>query len=63
MAEQRYAIVEAGEVTNVIVWDSEAEPKWAPGEGAEAIACPEEVSVGWTFNDGAFAPAPEIDDA
>ena len=54
---KRYAIVSGGQVVNVTLWDGETE--WAPPEGQEAIPCPEEVGIGWSYADGDWtAPEP-----
>lgn len=50
-----YAIVEAGKVTNVTLWDGVT--PWAPAFG-EAVPCPDNVGVGWTY-DGETWTAPE----
>lgn len=56
----RYVIVDisTGMVTNMIVWDGEAE--WAPEEGSVAIQS-EDAQTGWTYADGVFTspPVPE----
>lgn len=56
-----YALIEAGAVTNVIVWDGKA--SWAPPAGVQAVAVPADVPVcpGYTYKAGKFAapPVPE----
>jgi len=47
----RYAIVINGAVANVVIWDGVAQ--WTPDQG-EAVACPDEVGIGWTY-DGEFS--------
>jgi hypothetical protein len=54
---ERYAIVEAGLVINVVLWDGDIEA-WSPPEGTEAIQCPDEVGISWTYADGEWV-APE----
>ena len=52
-----YAILSAGTVTNVIVWDGN-EP-YAPDEGSTVLSVPPEVGIGWTFDgDTWIAPPP-----
>lgn len=43
----RYAVVDQGEVTNVVEWDGETE--WKP-ESGRSIACPDHVGIGWTHH-------------
>jgi len=50
-----YAIIEAGKVTNITLWDGVS--AWTPAAG-EAVACPENVGIGWTY-DGQTWTAPE----
>ncbi|MGQ7792909.1 hypothetical protein ACUN0C_10915 [Faunimonas sp. B44] len=52
----RYAVVEDGVVTNVVLWDSET--PWAP-EAGEAIACPIDVGIGWACDGEGFRPPPD----
>ena len=47
----RCAIVENGTVVNVILAE-------APDEALGWIACPDEVSIGWSYVDGEFSPPP-----
>jgi hypothetical protein len=62
MAEQRYAVVEDGVVANVVVWDADDQPGWAPQIGA-AVPCPPEVGCGWTSDGSNFhPPAPSADE-
>jgi hypothetical protein len=54
-----YAIIEQGKVTNVTLWDGIT--PWTPAAG-EAVACPENVGIGWTYDGQTWAapePAPE----
>lgn len=44
----RYAIVEQGVVTNVILWNGE--DPYSPPEGALFIEAPDEVSIGYGWN-------------
>ena len=53
----KYAIIENGTVTNVTLWDGTTE--WSPPEGSIAVACPDEVGPGWTY-DGTNFTAPPI---
>ena len=50
----KYALIEAGTVTNVIVWDGKA--GWAPPSGVQAVAVPDDapVSLGSRYEDGEF---------
>ena len=52
----KYAIIENNEVTNVTLWDGVTE--WSPPEGSIAVACPDEVGPGWTYEDGTFVAPP-----
>jgi len=57
----KYAIIENNEVINVTLWDGVS--KWSPPEGTIAVACPDEVGPGWTYNGSTFsppAPAPVV---
>lgn len=57
MAEaRRYAVVEDGTVTNVVMWDGAT--KWAPGAG-QAVPCPDDVEIGWLWDGGSFQAGPE----
>ena len=52
----KYAIIEAGIVTNIVVADAEY------AELQSWISMPETVEIGWSYVDGAFVdlrPAPE----
>ena len=51
----KYAIIEQGKVTNITLWDGVS--AWTPAAG-EAVACPENVGIGWTY-DGETWAAPE----
>lgn len=50
-----YAVVSAGVVINVVVWDGETE--WSPETGA-AIETDGSVGIGWLYHDGTFSPPP-----
>ena len=45
----RYAIVENGKVVNVVLSDAD----YAEQQGW--VACPDEVSIGWTYDGSSFA--------
>lgn len=49
----RYAIVENGVVTNVILWDGIAPYSPLSGEVVGPIA--DDVAIGWTYSNGTFA--------
>lgn len=49
----RYAIVEDGTVTNIVLWDGETE--W--GGADKAVPCPDGVNIGDRYEDGEFIPA------
>ena len=55
----RYAIIENNEVTNATLWDGVTD--WFPPEGTIAVACPDDVGPGWTYENGTFIapPVPE----
>lgn len=52
----RYALVDAGVVVNVILWDGNTET-WQPAEGqaAELLPANSTVDVGWTYDGTKFA--------
>lgn len=51
---KRYAIVEDGVVTNIVLWDGIAEWKH-PGQAIDASAKENEfIGVGWTYDGEAF---------
>jgi len=50
-----YAIIEQGKVTNVTLWDGIT--PWTPAAG-EAVACPENVGIGWTYDGTDWTPPP-----
>lgn len=63
---QTYAIVDAGKVTNIILWDGD-NTQWQPGKNAKAVVVPDGVrpDIGWAYASGAFvappaSPAPEL---
>lgn len=51
-----YALVQGGEVVNVIVWDGESE--WTPPTGQTAVAIPDgsEAAIGWSYDGTNFEP-------
>lgn len=55
----QYAIIEAGIVANVVLWDGNAE-NWQPPSGATAIAIPvgQVVNPGYTWNGAIFSAPP-----
>lgn len=52
----KYAIVEQNTVTNITLWDGVT--PWTPPVGTEAVACPDNVGIGWTY-DGSNWTEPE----
>lgn len=55
-----YAIVQAGMVINVVVWNGDTE-EWQPPEGTTAIKVTDETGpayIGFPFADGHFTPPP-----
>lgn len=54
MAElKRYAIIQAdGRVWSATMWDGVT--PWEPLPGMTAVECPEEVGVGWVYENGEF---------
>ncbi|MFM0213745.1 hypothetical protein PQQ96_40890 [Paraburkholderia sediminicola] len=57
MTIQNYALIEAGVVANVIVWDGDTE-NWEPPAGQIAVVIPDApagISIGWTYNGSTFA--------
>lgn len=59
MTINRYAIVENGMVTNVILWDGNTET-WQPPMGSTANLLPNDspVGPGWTFDGTDYAGPP-----
>jgi hypothetical protein len=48
--EKTYAIIEEGKVTNVVVWDGEAE--WEDSD--KAVEVQGNAGIGWDYKDGKF---------
>lgn len=62
MEVSTYAIIEAGVVTNIVLWDGSAD--WVPPEGATAIdigAISTPVSIGYLWSNGAFSAPVKAD--
>lgn len=58
--DNRYAVVVAGKVVNVVVWDGVA--PWQPAEG-EVVPLTGSAGIGWDYTDGVFTDnRPEQDD-
>jgi hypothetical protein len=58
--EQTYAVVVAGKVVNVVVWDGVSD--WQPSEGD--VVPLTEGGIGWDYADGTFTdnrPVPDDD--
>lgn len=57
----RYAIIESGTVTNVVIWDGEAECAAIPADAVK-LDDGSPVGPGYTFEGTSFAapPAPEL---
>lgn len=60
---KRYAIVASGAVLNIVLWDGKPPKKvgglvfgWSPPAGTEAVECPEDVGLGWTYENGEWSP-------
>lgn len=53
----RYAVVSAGVVVNVVLWDGVT--PWEPVSG-EPVACGDTVSIGWTYDGDTFADPNEV---
>jgi hypothetical protein len=47
----RYALVQAGKVSNVVVGE---------GLGSPFIACPASVGIGWSYDGSSFSPPPPV---
>lgn len=56
----RYAMIRDGQVVNVILWDGEAD--WTPDPDFTVIDCPDEVGIGWTWDDGFIPPPVPVED-
>jgi len=52
----KYAIIENNLVVNII----EAEPEFIEAHGLNAVAYTDEASIGATYKDGIFTPAPSV---
>jgi hypothetical protein len=52
----KYAIIEQNKITNITLWDGVT--PWTPPADTEAVACPENVGIDWTY-DGTNWTAPE----
>jgi len=51
----KHAIIMDGRVVNIVLWDG-VEP-WSPPNGGTLIMeCPDNVGIGWTYEDGEFSP-------
>lgn len=53
---KRYAMIRAGRVENVVLWDGDAE--WRPGPDWFVLDCPDYVGPGWTYVGDDFIPPP-----
>lgn len=60
MAE-RWAMIRAGVVENVCLWDGDLNT-WQPPEGIEMQPATDECGIGWTWDGQAFA-APVAEEA
>jgi hypothetical protein len=47
----RYALIVSGVVVNIAIWNGVSD--WEPADML-VIACPDEVTIGWTY-DGEFS--------
>lgn len=59
-----YAVIRAGTVENVVLWDGETD--WTPPEGTDLVALNDQpAGPGWTFDGTTFTAPPEedLDDA
>lgn len=52
----QYALVEAGVVVNVILWDGVSE--WIPPANQQPVQIPEgsNIAIGWTYDGATFSP-------
>lgn len=58
----RYAMIRAGRVENVVLWDGDTE--WSPGPEWFVLDCPDFVGPGWTYHEGDWTappPPPELE--
>ena len=55
---KRFAIIDDGVVTNVVLWDETTD--WTPPEGTTTVLVPDDsmVGIGWTYTDGIFNAPP-----
>jgi len=53
----RYAVISAGQVVNVALWDGVSD--WSPGDEFTVIDCPDTVGIGWSWNNDDGFAAPE----
>ena len=54
MTMARYAIVSNGTVENVSEWDGVT--PWEPPAGTTAVACPDNVAIGYTYDGAEWTP-------
>lgn len=50
----RYAVIDRGQVVNVVLWDGVTE--WGLDPRFSAIDCSPEVGIGWTHDGEGFHP-------
>jgi len=55
----RYAMIVDQVVENVCEWDGIT--PWTPPANTQAVLCPDDVGIGWTY-DGVTWAAPDTDD-
>jgi hypothetical protein len=55
MARERYAVIDNGRVTNIVVWDRNLHPSWKyDGPGRLVLALDDTTAIGCTWDGGKF---------
>lgn len=54
----KYAIIKNNIVINSCVWDGLTE--WQPTEGDQVVEMPENVGIGYEYNNGQFIPPAQV---
>jgi len=60
MAATRHAIVRNGVVEQITLWDPVNAPGWKPPQGSIAVACPDDLHLGATYDGQYFTNPPSI---
>ena len=58
---KRYAIVRAGTVEQITLWDADVATGWRPPAGTTAVVCPDTTHIGAAYDGQAFTnPDPTL---